>query len=121
MKIKQKFRKVMATLLSAAMVMTRCVGLDFGAITVEATNYSKQTWYITTGDDGTIQSVNFQFQTSDTAPGTWYLYLWDKKAFSIHSERQGSFLMIFTTEALPSNKSSLSFWSYIISRSKQMQ
>lgn len=78
MKIKQKFRKVMATLLSVAMVMTLCVGLDFGAITVEATNYSKQTWYITTDDDGTIQSVDFQFQTSDTAPGTWYLYLWDK-------------------------------------------
>lgn len=78
MKIKQKFRKVMTTLLSVAMIMTLCVGLNFGVVTVEATGYSRQTWNITTSDDGTIQSVNFQFQTSDTAPGTWYLYLWDK-------------------------------------------
>mgnify|MGYP003292446032 CR=1 FL=1 len=36
MKIKQKFRKVMATLLSVAMVMTLCVGLNFGAVTARA-------------------------------------------------------------------------------------
>lgn len=36
MKIKQKFRKVMATLLSVAMVMTLCVGLNFGAVTASA-------------------------------------------------------------------------------------
>lgn len=77
MKIKQKFRKAIATL-SVAMIMTLCIGLNFGVVTVEATGYSGQIWNITTSDDGTIQSVNFQFQTSDTAPGTWYLYLWDK-------------------------------------------
>lgn len=50
MKIKQKFRKVMATLLSVAMVMTLCVGLDFGAITASAEG---KTYTVTVVDDGT--------------------------------------------------------------------
>lgn len=78
MVIKTNLRKVISYVVTLAMIVSVMAGLDFGVITAEATNYSKQTWYITTGDDGTIQSVNFQFITSDTAPGTWRLYLWDK-------------------------------------------
>ena len=76
--IKKNLRKVISYVITLAMIVSVMAGLDFGVITAEATGYSKQTWNITTNDDGTIQSVDFQFQTSDTAPGTWYLYLWDK-------------------------------------------
>ena len=76
--IKEKLRKVISYVVTLAMIVSVMAGLDFGVITAEATYYSEQKWYITTGDDGTIQSVNFQFKTSDTAAGTWYLYLWDK-------------------------------------------
>lgn len=78
MVIKTNLRKVISYVVTLAMIVSVMAGLDFGVITAEATSYSGQTWNIKTGDDGTIQSVNFQFKTSDTAPGTWYLYLWDK-------------------------------------------
>ena len=78
MVIKTNLRKVISYVVALAMMFSVMTVLDFGVITAEATGYSNQEWYITTGDDGTIQSVEFLFETDDTAPGTWYLYLWDK-------------------------------------------
>ena len=73
---------ILSFVLTCVMVLSLCIGTDFGVVTVMATGYSNQTWYITTDDDGVIQSVTFNFNTTDTAPGTWYFYLWDRNDIS---------------------------------------
>ncbi len=76
--MKQKIRKIIAKVLSFVLVMSFCLGTDLGVMTAYATDYSQKEWYITTDENGVLQKVQFKFTTNDTAPGTWYFYLWDK-------------------------------------------
>jgi len=76
--MKQKVRKIIAKMLVCVLAISFCLGTDLGVMTVYATNYSQQAWYITNDENGVLQKVQFKFYTSDTASGTWYFYLWDK-------------------------------------------
>ncbi len=76
--MKQKIRKIIAKVLSFVLVMSFCLGTDLGVMTAYATGYRDNAWYITTDENGVLQKVQFKFATTDTAPGTWYFYLWDK-------------------------------------------
>lgn len=67
-------KRIRAFVLALVMV---CTLLPMTAMTAYATNYSNCRWDITT-NGGVISSVKFSFNTTDTASGTWKLYLWDK-------------------------------------------
>ena len=72
--MKQKGKRLFSVLLALVLVLSL-----FPAITPTAlaTNYSNETWYVTKNDDGAITKIEYQFNTSDTASGTWYMYLWE--------------------------------------------
>jgi len=72
--MKQTGRKLLSLLLALTFVLSLFPAMTLTAL---ATNYSNETWYVTKNDDGAITKIEYQFNTSDTARGTWYMYLWE--------------------------------------------
>ena len=72
--MKQTGRKLLSLLLALTFVLSLFPAMTLTAL---ATNYSNETWYVTKNDDGAITKIEYQFNTSDTASGTWYMYLWE--------------------------------------------
>ena len=72
--MKQKGKRLFSVLLALVLVLSLFRAMTPTAL---ATNYSNETWYVTKNDDGAITKIEYQFTTSDTARGTWYMYLWE--------------------------------------------
>jgi len=70
-------KRMLSVVLVLVMVLTL---LPINSLTVYATNYSNNAWYITTdAETGNITKIKYTFNTSDTLSGmSWKLIVWDK-------------------------------------------